>query len=513
VRTYKIGTRGSLLAVTQTKIMQRELERLTGDRFDIITIKTQGDLNTSAPLWQLEGKDFFTKELDEALLKGEIDLVIHSYKDLGSVRPAGIKLAAVTQRRFANDILLIKEETISKLKDKSELIVGTSSPRRIVNVEKNLHHYLPHFKNKPIKTKMLRGNVNTRIKKLQDNEFDAIILAMAGLERLTTSENSLSELTQLIQGLNFFIMPQSIFPSSASQGALGIECLEERNDQNELLNKIALLNHDTTIEEVKRERKAFNEYGGGCHLAVGINVKKIHDFYVHYHRGQVDNQEINLKFIEPKQAFPLNVTSVFLGMNKNSSEKIVYDEVILKKPLQQTVNAKHLLITSSHCLAQLQNTTGIQFLWASGTRTLEKTVEQGFWVNGTLDGQGEEILENYLNSDLIKLIFVQKQVNPSEIKVLTNDKTTNKLGETIPCYERQTANPSDSFKKRLLNCQAYFWTSNFQYETYVKLFPELTQNDKFHACGLGKTYIELKEKNVNITPFIDAKHFLNSFNI
>lgn len=511
MRTYKIGTRGSLLAVTQTKIIQRELKKLTGDEFEIVTIKTQGDLNTSAPLWQLEGKDFFTKELDEALLKGEIDLVIHSYKDLGSVRPSGIKLAAVTQRKYGNDILLIKQSTVERLNQLNELVVGTSSPRRIVNLEKHLNKIIPHFKNKPIRTKMLRGNVNTRIKKLQENEFDAIVLAMAGLERLTTSDNSLQELTSLISGLNFLILPQSEFPSSASQGALGIECLENRNDNGELLKKIALLNDSVTIEEVSRERKAFNEYGGGCHLAVGIHVKKINNYFVHYHRGAVDHKDIYLKQLEPACTYQVKSKNVFLGMNKSATDQILYDEVIKKESIRFDLDDQHLLVTSSHTLHNLNSKAKV--IWASGNRTLEKIVEKGYWVNGSLDGIGEDVLENYLNSSLIQLFLQEPHLTNQPLKVLTNDVSPNKLGTTIPCYKRQITNPTAQFKTNLLKCEAYFWTSYFQYETYLRLFPELSANDKLHACGLGKTFMEFKERHIDVTPFIDAKHFLNHFNI
>ena len=112
---YKIGTRGSLLALTQCGQVKDLLEQLTGDTFELVTIKTQGDIIQNAPLWQVDGKDFFTKELDEALLSGAVDLVVHSYKDLGSVRPSGITLAAVTKRVYAHDILLIKNEHIESL--------------------------------------------------------------------------------------------------------------------------------------------------------------------------------------------------------------------------------------------------------------------------------------------------------------------------------------------------------------------------------------------------------------
>ena len=140
---YIIGTRGSLLALTQCGQIKDELERITGDEFSLKVIKTQGDQIVDKPLWQLEGKDFFTKELDAALLTGDVDMVVHSYKDLGSERPEGIHLAAITKRSFASDILLIKDETISKIKEKKTFIVGTSSPRRIVNIEKNLGEFLP----------------------------------------------------------------------------------------------------------------------------------------------------------------------------------------------------------------------------------------------------------------------------------------------------------------------------------------------------------------------------------
>jgi hydroxymethylbilane synthase len=240
-KSYKIGTRGSLLALTQCNQVKDQLEKLTGDNFELEIIKTQGDLITNAPLWQLDGKDFFTKELDEALISGKVDLVVHSYKDLGSERPNPIMLAAVTKRTYAHDILLIKNSTIGKLQNKKEFIVGTSSPRRMVNLEKNLKDYIPGSNDLIVSTKVLRGNVNTRISKLVNDEFDAIVIALPGIERLALTESSKKELENLLNGMNFLILPQSIFPSSASQGALGIECLKERTDNGELLSKLKLI--------------------------------------------------------------------------------------------------------------------------------------------------------------------------------------------------------------------------------------------------------------------------------
>lgn len=190
--TYKIGTRGSLLAVTQSTLVKNQLEKISGKKFELVLIKTQGDQITDRPLWQLEGKDFFTKELDEALLKGEVDLVIHSYKDLGSERPDGIKLAAVTERRFAHDILLIRKDVIRDLANwKGEFVVGTSSPRRIVNLTRSLAPFIPYSTqtNLNIRCETLRGNVNTRIGKLKNKQYHAITLASQELSASPIPKN------------------------------------------------------------------------------------------------------------------------------------------------------------------------------------------------------------------------------------------------------------------------------------------------------------------------------------
>src|SRR5690606_1802686 len=129
----------------------------------------------------------------------------------------------ITERRFAHDILLMPKQHIKSLKNwKGDLIVGTSSPRRIANLTNSLKKYLPCLNGQDtlVRCEVLRGNVNTRIKKLRDGQFHAITLALAGLERLAQGEKSRGELASLLEGLNYFILPQSVFPSAAAQGAL-----------------------------------------------------------------------------------------------------------------------------------------------------------------------------------------------------------------------------------------------------------------------------------------------------
>ena len=201
-KPYIIGTRGSLLALTQCLQMKNIMEEKGLGEFKLKIISTQGDENTQAPLWQLEGKDFFTKELDAALLQGEVDLVVHSYKDLGSERPEGIKLATITERKYAHDILFIKNETIEKLKNKElkKFVVGTSSPRRMTNISRFLPDYLPFGSELGIEVECspLRGNVKETLmlsflpfRVLKDLLKDSPMKITRPLISLVTRESSL----------------------------------------------------------------------------------------------------------------------------------------------------------------------------------------------------------------------------------------------------------------------------------------------------------------------------------
>lgn len=501
---YKIGTRGSLLALTQCGQVKAELERLTGDTFELVVIKTQGDLIQNAPLWQLDGKDFFTKELDEALLSGAVDLVVHSYKDLGSIRPEGIELAAITKRYYAHDILLIKNETIPTIKNRTDFIVGTSSPRRIVNIEKHLADFLPKGKNISVKTKVLRGNVNTRIQKLRDNEFDAIVLALPGIERLAHTPSSKEELKKLLEGINFMVLPQSIFPSAASQGALGIECAKDRSDGGILLSKLKLLEDQTTKEEVQRERKAFNEYGGGCHLAVGVNVRKLTldkaEYYLHNHKGKLeqDKSVVDVFFLEGRELPSFFVPPVVFNGHPTN------DELIFKKNIPLTLdNHLHLYVTSKYCLDAVSKTQP-KSLWAAGTKTMKDLASLGFWVNATADALGDEEIEKLRQSHAINLMINQN----APLIILSNDeaKTSIKNSQVLACYKREI-NPqvSNQFRENILKTEVFYWSSFFQYQNYLKHFPEI--ENKFHACGVGKTLMHFKEKNIPVLPMAGMEEF------
>lgn len=490
-KNFIIGTRGSLLAVTQCTLIKNEIESKTGANFTLNKIITQGDQITDKPLWQLEGKDFFTKELDSALLAKDIDMVVHSYKDLGSERPKNIKLACVTQRKYAHDILLIKKSKVKELSNLSKMVIGTSSPRRIFNIEQKLSQYLP-VKDMPVECKVLRGNVNTRIEKLLNDDYDAIVLALAGLERLASYPESKKILEGLLEDLTFMVLPQKEFPSSASQGALAIEYNETRSD--DLHDILKTVHHEDTEQEILRERKSFSKYGGGCHLAIGIHVKKVDDYFVHIHHGTHNDEKIDLLELEGHDYSSLKQKSVYY---MHGRKDFLINKQKLKNP---SVGQKNLFTTSAHCFPNIKEHNS---LWAAGNKTMRKVLAKGLWVNGSAEGFGHSEIENFKNSNAIQILLGSQEWN-----VLSHDKATSVVGEVIPSYTHKIKEKiNEALKTDLFDSDIIYWASFIQYKIYTEKYPDLKL--KRHACGLGKTLSTFKENGIEIIPCIDIKHLKN----
>lgn len=496
---YKIGTRGSLLAVTQATITKNKLEELTGEKFELVLIKTQGDQITDKPLWQLEGKDFFTKELDAALLKGEVDLVIHSYKDLGSERPEGLKLAAITERYFAHDVLLTKKSTVKKLKNWSgDFVVGTSSPRRIENLTSELSEFIPS--KPPIRCETLRGNINTRIQKLRDDNYQAITLALAGVDRLAHQPDSLMQLKVLLEGLTFAVLPLSVFPAAASQGALGIEVADNRGDDGKLFSLIQRIHHAPTAQEVKREREAFKSYGGGCHLAVGIHVREFAGSFLHFHKGRVDHKKVLVKKREGVKLESIQASKVFLGTG--SGESVITDTLFLKKPTdkQAPINGNHVFVTTALAVqASFRKEAGT--FWAAGPETRKKLVDRGFWVHGDADGMGHSEIVKLRGSKALQLMM-----GDLPWLVLSHSNASSPVGDVFASYSHEMTTPTEEQKNELKKVTHAWWASFPQFEAYTQAIPEMRHIQ--HFCGLGKTYLTFKDKNINVTALTDHKEFL-----
>ena len=246
---YRIGTRGSKLALVQSEYVKRRMEEAyPEDTFELVIIKTTGDKVTDKPLAAIGTKGLFVKEIEEALLSGSIDMAVHSMKDMPAECATGLTFAKAWKREDCRDVLILKTAgSFSELP--SGAVIGTGSLRRACQLA---------MLRPDIQFTAIRGNVDTRINKLMDDSYglDGIVLAAAGLNRLVRS----SEITE-------YLDPEVVIPAPA-QGVLAIETAEVNT---ELLDKINALSDDNSDREAVAERTFLRLTGGGCHAPVGAH--------------------------------------------------------------------------------------------------------------------------------------------------------------------------------------------------------------------------------------------------
>lgn len=250
-RPIRIGSRKSQLALVQTYWVQEQLQQRFSDRkFEVHTMSTQGDKILDVALAKIGDKGLFTKELEVGMLQGDIDFAVHSLKDLPTRLPEGLVLGCVTERENPADALVVHAQHQGRqLETLPEgAVIGTSSLRRLAQLR---YHY-PHLTFKDI-----RGNLNTRLQKLDAGEYDAIILAVAGLQRLGMAER----IHQVISS--------DVSLHAVGQGALGIEC---RAEDSEILELLKALEHQPTASRCYAERAFLRELEGGCQVPIGVNT-------------------------------------------------------------------------------------------------------------------------------------------------------------------------------------------------------------------------------------------------
>ncbi|MBL4656348.1 MAG: hydroxymethylbilane synthase [Bacteroidia bacterium] len=313
----KIGTRGSDLALWQANYVKQQLE-LIGHEVEINIIKTQGDKIQNVSFDKLEGKGFFTKEIEDDLLNKEVDLAVHSYKDLPTQFPEGLIIAGISSREDPSECLLIRRKShdgTKPLSVKSKGIIGTSSVRR--------KSQLMAIRN-DIEIKPLRGNVPTRVQKLKDGEYDAIMLAYAGVLRLPL------ELGDLFLHR---IDPDYFVPAPA-QGALAYQI---REDNKELQAEIQKINNPYSGETVGVEREILRLFEGGCQVPIGVYCSKNEDKLNVYVSKSKSGDELSLRyhgeFDSSQKDIAINVVNKVNGLNPTSvfiSKDLDNDNLFLK---------------------------------------------------------------------------------------------------------------------------------------------------------------------------------------
>ncbi len=248
-KSIKLGTRKSKLALAQSNWVKEQIEKKCPDcKVELVKITTKGDKILDVPLAKVGGKGLFVKEIEEALLRNEVDMAVHSLKDVPTEVPEGLEVSVFPQREDPRDAFLsVKFSSFDEMPKGSK--IGTSSLRRMAQIKKAW----------PDKECIsLRGNLDTRIRKLEEGEFDAIILAVSGLRRLGLED----KITQII--------PEDIMLPAVGQGSLGIEFRSADQPMKEIL---AAIHHEPTAVCVKAERAFLETLEGGCQVPIGAFAK------------------------------------------------------------------------------------------------------------------------------------------------------------------------------------------------------------------------------------------------
>ena len=425
--TIIIGSRGSDLALWQANYVQSQLKSL-GFNSRIKIIKTRGDKIQHLSFDKLEGKGFFTKEIEDALIRKEIDLAVHSHKDLETNHPKGLVIAAVSEREDPSELLLIRKEAVDSSKFwglKENAIVGTSSSRR--------KSQILLFRD-DVQLKDLRGNVPTRVQKLRDGNYDAILLAKAGVIRLNLD----------ISDLHVECLPKKWFIPAPAQGVLALQIREDDLIIQEILDR---LNSLSTQEEINVERKVLNLFNGGCQLPLGVYCEK-----------DSTSTKIWVSILKPNESYPLrlykeNMSPELLvqllnskiGENKKVfiSRDLNHGSLFKKNLINQNISVfgKSLIKITFNEISDLPNTDWIFFNSSNSVESLKKHVD-------------------YLKTK--KIAVFGKATNMSIKKMGLNSAF---IGEGSP------TEIADSFAKVLLNEKVLFPVSNRSLKTIQSKIP------------------------------------------
>ncbi|WOS96615.1 hydroxymethylbilane synthase [Nosocomiicoccus massiliensis] len=303
MKTVVVGTRRSGLAKTQTMQLIKSLKEKNPEvNFEVKEIVTRGDRIVDRQLSKVGGKGLFVKEIEHALKVGDIDMAVHSLKDVPSELPEGFKLSAVPVREDRRDAFL-SNGNVSFKDLKPGSIIGTSSLRRAAQLQQMRDD---------ITVNWVRGNIDTRIQKMRDGEYDAIILAAAGLKRMGWSDDVVTE----------YFDPEEFIPAVA-QGALGVEIREDDKEMHEILQTI---HHDETATETTAERTFLKRMDGSCQVPIGANAQFVDGEL--YLTGLIMSEDGNEKFLVKKSGDdPVVLGNLVADEMEKIGAKEIIDEI------------------------------------------------------------------------------------------------------------------------------------------------------------------------------------------
>ena len=504
---FKIICRNSKLSLIQGQTAQRLIEKTTPSvSVEVLSKPSRGDLDLTTPLYLMGDKNIFTKDIEDVLVADDADFAVHSMKDVSAEKLTDPNFrVAIIERDDVRDVVVFNKN-ITELLEKGEKIrLGTSSLRREELIPPFLKKALPRLSDQliEIETLPIRGNVDTRLRKLKNGDYDCIALAVAGLNRLLDFD---PEIAEILRGMPMMLMPIAEVPPAAGQGALLVECLASNTDAAVLIETI---NDTKLLSNLLKERAFSHQFGAGCHQRFGVVNFDVRGINVSIIKGKTDSGDVDDMDFETnfgdlikgkKMVSASDFMRDFFDYEYNTLDDNFYNKIETTPTL---FIAHHRAATDSRLLTILKqkntpNTEGGK-IWASGTRTWYELAKKGVWVNGCADGFGFEFLKSVFERPLFK-------TEKKDILILTNagaEDHWKSAYKTASTY-RLIDNLSPELMGEIKTADAFFWTN---YEQYQACKPYLKPNI-IHACPSGKT-AQLFE-NQGLTPilFPNIKAFL-----
>ncbi|MBU3714923.1 MAG: hydroxymethylbilane synthase [Ferruginibacter sp.] len=488
-KIFKISCRGSWLSMAQANLFIQKARGVDPSlQFEIVVRESAGDKNLSTPLHLLEGKDFFTKAIQEALHEGKADFAVHSMKDVGSPDFFANSIFGVIDRDDPRDVAVFNPDVLERIADGHTIRMGTSSPRRAAMAMDFLHKALPVVADNAAKLEALsiRGNVERRLEQLSSGSYDGVVLAAAGLNRLLRHPDAKEHVSGLLFGKKKMILPLIECTPATGQGAIVAEAVAENKDAVALLRRIT--DKDITAD-IQTERKFAADHGHGCSQAFGavkVNLADGAGFtYLsglnsdgsHFSEWHSDFSAIN----EDWNIFSTtDYMKDFFGYSFSEKYPEIKEEAVFV--------ASHKILQVDGISDMLQT----KKVWAAGTKTWFALSKTGIWVEGCADGLGLQNIETNLSSPLIS---IQKQ----HLHIITNSHSAlnwQKEGYLASGLYVLQPNLSTKIVDKLKVADAVFWTS---YQQFLHYGLDVKSNAK-HICLPGKTARLLREQG--ITPIV-----------
>lgn len=481
--------RGSKLSRIQLDLVKKKIEsELPYSGVGINFKDSLGDQLNETPLHTQEGTDFFSRLITQEVDDGQADLAVHSLKDMSGSHFFGAHRFAVVDRDDPRDLAIFNADVIQRLKEGKPIRIGTCSFRRETMATEFLSKALPHFgKSRVLIPVPIRGNIDSRLKKLDRGEYDGILLAVAGINRLLKEESTKDEIRSLLRDKKIMVLPLIDCVPAPCQGAIVAEASPDNHKACIILNQI---NDPILFDDCILEKKIALQYGSGCIQKFGVTTIQSGTEKWQYAAG-IDAQGrsfedwYGIRHPEAELSPEKIISSDELGFKVYRN----YNSPSPPWPGVKSCFIAHSAVVENEFDLRLLAATRI---WTAGTGSWFKLAEKGIWVEGCSDAMGLNSILPLLNSRVVNL-------SREDICILTNTDSAERWTTTgwkaIGTYDiRYESSLIDKYK--LQAAGLVFWNCFAHFETVKDLIP----SSLLHACLPGQTAELLKQRG--ITPFI-----------